>query len=161
LSVLVFLWGIPQVKAALNGLSAPRIPIPGLDQVVFRAPPVVLKPAAEPAVFTLNWLSATGTAILFAALVSGVLLGYTGREMVAPYWRRGNRARHSLLTIAAMLAIGSSSRYAGLDAILGLAFARTGWLYPLFGAMLGWLGVALTGSDTASNVLFGSLQTIT
>jgi lactate permease len=161
LSVLVFLWGIPQIKGLLNGLSAPKIPIPGLDQVVYRAPPVVRAPTAEPAVFALNWLSATGTAILLAALVSGVLLGYSARELAATYWRTLKLARHSLLTIAAMLAIGYASRYAGLDAILGLAFARTGWLYPLFGAMLGWLGVALTGSDTASNVLFGNLQTIT
>jgi lactate permease len=81
--------------------------------------------------------------------------------MAAAYWRTLKLVRHSLVTIAAMLAIGYSTRYAGLDAILGLAFARTGWLYPFFGAMLGWLGVALTGSDTSSNVLFGSLQTIT
>src|SRR5205823_6893261 len=109
----------------------------------------------------LNWLSATGTAILLAALVTGVALRYSVGEMLRAYWRTLVLVRHSLLTIAAMLALGYTSRYAGLDAILGLAFAKTGVLYPFFGAMLGWLGVALTGSDTSSNVLFGSLQTIT
>ncbi|MDH5233386.1 MAG: L-lactate permease, partial [Gemmatimonadota bacterium] len=161
LSVLVFAWGIPQVKGWLNAVSAPAIPIAGLDRMVFRAPPVVTDAVAERAVFTFNWLSATGSAILAAAFVSGALLGYSAREMARVYWRTLVLVRHSLLTIAAMLALGYVTRYSGLDAILGLAFARTGFLYPFFGAMLGWLGVALTGSDTASNVLFGSLQTIT
>ena len=161
LSVLVFAWGVPQVKAWFNAISAPAIPIAGLDKMIFRAPPVVMDAVAERALFSLNWLSATGTAILAAALVSGALLGYTAREMARVYWRTIVLVRHSLLTIAAMLALGYVTRYSGLDAILGLAFARTGFLYPFFGAMLGWLGVALTGSDTASNVLFGNLQTIT
>ena len=161
LSVLVFAWGTPQVKDALNALSSPKLAVPGLDKLVLRAPPVVAAPSAEAAVFTLNWLSATGTAILLAAIVSGVALRYSFGEMLRAYGRTLVLVRHSLLTIAAMLALGYTSRYAGLDAILGLAFARTGVLYPFFGAMLGWLGVALTGSDTSSNVLFGNLQTIT
>ncbi|MGE0443277.1 MAG: L-lactate permease [Gemmatimonadales bacterium] len=161
LSVLVFAWGVPQVKAWLNGISAPSFPVAGLDQAVLRAPPVVAAPTAERAVFTLNWLSATGTAILLAAVVSGLLLGYSIGEMGRVYLRTLKLVRHSLVTIAAMLALGYVTRYSGLDAVLGLAFAKTGFLYPFFGALLGWLGVALTGSDTASNVLFGSLQTIT
>jgi lactate permease len=162
LSVLVFAWGTPQVKAALNALSAPKLAVPGLDGLVMRAPPIATAGAApEAAAFTLNWLSATGTAILLAAIVSGAALRYSAGEMVRAYGRTLLLVRHSLLTISAMLALGYVSRYAGLDAILGLAFARTGVLYPFFGAMLGWLGVALTGSDTSSNVLFGGLQTIT
>ena len=161
LSVLVFIWGVPQVKGWLNGVSAPAMAIGGLDRMILRAPPVVAVAVAERAVFTLNWLSATGTAIFLAAVCSGVLLRYSVREMFRAYWRTLVLVRHSLLTIAAMLALGYVARYSGLDAILGLAFAKTGWLYPFFGAMLGWLGVALTGSDTASNVLFGNLQTIT
>jgi lactate permease len=161
LSVLVFAWGTPQVKALLNGISAPKIAVPGLDAQVLRVPPVVAKPTPESAVFLLNWLSASGTAILLAAIVSGVALRYSIGEMVRIYARTLVLVRHSLLTIAAMLALGYTSRYAGMDAILGIAFAHTGALYPFFGAMLGWLGVALTGSDTSSNVLFGSLQTIT
>jgi lactate permease len=161
LSVLVFAWGTPQLKDALNALSSPKLAVPGLDKMVFRGPPVVAAPSAEAAVFTLNWLSATGTAILLAAIVSGFALRYSVGEMVRAYGRTLLLVRHSLLTIAAMLALGYASRYAGLDAILGLAFARTGVMYPFFGAMLGWLGVALTGSDTSSNVLFGNLQTIT
>ena len=161
LSVIVFAWGTPQVKEALNALSAPKIAVPGLDKLVLRAPPVVAAPTPEAAVYTFNWLSATGSAILLAALVSGAALKYSLREMVITYTRTVWLVRHSLLTISAMLALGYASRYAGLDAILGLAFARTGVMYPFFGAMLGWLGVALTGSDTSSNVLFGNLQTIT
>jgi len=161
LTVLVFAWGTPQVKAPLNGLSAPRIPVAGLHNLVERAPPVVAALTPEPAVFTLNWLSATGTAILLTALVTAALLGYGIRELARTWVSAFRRARASLLTISLMLALGYVTRYSGEDAILGLAFARTGFLYPFFGTMLGWLGVALTGSDTSSNVLFGSLQTIT
>lgn len=161
LSVLVFLWGLPQVKGALNALSAPAFPVPSLHLVVQRVPPVVAAPAAEGAVYTLNWLSATGSAIWLAAMASGLAMGFTPGALVREYLATLRVVRTSLLTISAMLALGYVSRYAGMDAILGLAFARTGWWYPFFGAMLGWLGVALTGSDTSSNVLFGSLQTLT
>jgi lactate permease len=161
LTVLVFLWGLPQIKGLLNGMSSPKLQVAGLHNLIERVPPVVPVAAPEAAVFTLNWLSATGTGILAAALITALLLGYGPRELGRTWLGALHRARHSLLTIALMLAIGYLSRYAGLDAILGLAFARTGVLYPFFGTLLGWLGVALTGSDTSSNVLFGSLQTIT
>jgi lactate permease len=161
LSVLVFAWGLPQVKAALNAISAPRLPIAGLDQAVFRVPPVIEAAAPEAAVFNLNWLSATGTAILLAALVTGMFMRCGPRELISAYVRTLKLAGTSLVTIAAMLALGYTARYSGQDAILGLAFAHTGVLYPFFGTLLGWMGVALTGSDTSSNVLFGSLQTIT
>jgi len=161
LSVLVFLWGIPQVKSALDGIWAPKVLIPGLDRLVLRVPPVVASPAAEPAVFSFPWLSFTGTGIFLAALISAAIMGYGVREAAAAWWRTLKRVRYSLLTVAAMLSLGYVTRYAGLDATMGLAFARTGILYPFFGTMLGWLGVALTGSDTSSNVLFGSLQKIT
>jgi lactate permease len=161
LSVLVFAWGLPQVKALLNGISAPKLAIAGLDKVVMRVPPVVATSAPEAAVFNFNWLSATGTAILFAALVTGVAIRCRPADLLRTYVRTIVRSGASLITIAAMLALGYTARYSGQDAILGLAFAHTGVLYPFFGTLLGWLGVALTGSDTSSNVLFGSLQTIT
>jgi lactate permease len=160
LSVFVFLWGIPQVKAFLDGLSVVRVPVPGLDRLVLRVPPVVARETAEGAVFSFNWLSFTGTSIFAAALVSGLLMGFSPRRLLKAYGRTLKRVRFSLLTVAAMLSLGYVTRYAGLDATLGLAFARTGVLYPFFGTLLGWLGVALTGSDTSSNVLFGSLQKI-
>jgi lactate permease len=160
LCVLVFLWGVPQIRAALDALSSFRIPMPGLDGAVMRMPPVVAGARPEAAVVNLGWLSATGTGILSAALLSGLVLGIGPSTLLRLYGRTIHRVRHSLATIAAMVAIGFVTRYAGLDATLGLAFARTGPLYPFFGAMLGWLGVALTGSDTASNVLFGGLQTV-
>jgi len=160
LSVFVFLWGVPQVKAFLDGLSVVRFPVPGLDRLVYRVPPVVAAETAEAAVFTFNWLSFTGTSIFAAAVVSGLLMGFSPRRLARAYGRTLKRVRFSLLTVAAMLSLGYVTRYAGLDATLGLAFARTGVLYPFFGTMLGWLGVALTGSDTSSNVLFGSLQKI-
>ena len=161
LTVLVFAWGLPQVKALLNGISAPKVAIGGLDKAVFRVPPVVATAAPEAAVFTFNWLSATGTAILVAALVTGVAIRSRPADLVRTYLRTIVRTGPSLITIAAMLALGYTARYSGQDAILGLAFAHTGVMYPFFGTLLGWLGVALTGSDTSSNVLFGSLQTIT
>jgi lactate permease len=161
LSVLVFLWGLPQMKALLDGISIIRIPVPELHNLVFRVPPVVASSRPEAAVFALNWLSATGTSILLSAIIGGLVMGYRVRELAAAYWRTIKLVKFSLLTIAAMMAIGFTTRYSGVDATLGLAFAMTGVLYPIFGTMLGWLGVALTGSDTSSNVLFGSLQRIT
>jgi lactate permease len=161
LVVVVFVWGLPQVKAWLNHLSAPNVPIAGLDKLVARVPPVVPRATTEPAVFSLNWLSATGTAILVAAIASGLALRFSASDLAKRYLRTIAVVWRSLVTIAAMLALGYTTRYSGEDAILGLAFAHTGAAYPFFAAMLGWLGVALTGSDTSSNVLFGSLQRIT
>jgi lactate permease len=161
LSVLVFLWGLPQVKAWLDGISVVRLPVPGLHNLIERVPPVVPSPRPEPAIFVLNWLSATGSGIFVAAIVAGLVMRYSPLELARTYWRTIKLVRFSLITIAAMLALGFTTRYSGVDATLGLAFAQTGWLYPFFGTLLGWLGVALTGSDTSSNVLFGSLQRIT
>ncbi|HMG74482.1 MAG TPA: L-lactate permease [Pyrinomonadaceae bacterium] len=161
LSIVVFVWGLPQTKALLDGIAAPKIPIPGLDKLVLRVPPVVAKPAAENAVFNFNFLSASGSGILLASIIAGLAMGNSIRGLLSVYWKTLKLVRYSLLTIAAMMAIGFTTRYSGMDATLGLAFAKTGWLYPFFGTMLGWLGVALTGSDTSSNVLFGSLQKIT
>jgi lactate permease len=158
LSVLVFLWGIPQWKKLLDAISVFKYDWPALHKVVQKMPPVAAKPTLEPAVYTLNWLSATGSGILAAAVISGLVMGYKVRELFAVYWATLKLMRYSLLTIAAMLALGYTTRYSGLDSTLGLAFANTGVLYPFFGTLLGWLGVALTGSDTASNVLFGGLQ---
>ena len=161
LSVLVFIWGIPQFRAWLDGLSVIRIPVPGLHNLVLRTPPVVAAPTPEAAIFNINWLSATGTGIFVAAVISGFVMGRTARELVRTYARTLVLVSTSLLTISAMMALGFTTRYSGVDATMGLAFAGTGMLYPFFGTMLGWLGVALTGSDTSSNVLFGSLQRIT
>jgi lactate permease len=161
LSVLVFVWGLPQTKAWLDGLSIVRVPVPGLHNLVLRVPPVVAVAKPEAAVYAINWLSATGTGIFLASLIAGLAMGCSFGEMARTYWRTLKLVRFSLITIAAMMAVGFTTRYSGLDATLGLAFAQTGFFYPFFGAMLGWLGVALTGSDTSSNVLFGSLQKIT
>jgi lactate permease len=137
------------------------MPVPGLHHMVQKTPPVVAEPHTEAAVYSLNLLSATGTGILLAAVVAGLLMGYSPVRLLREYGRTFWVIRYSLLTIAAMLALGFVTRYSGTDATLGLAFAQTGWIYPLFGTLLGWLGVALTGSDTASNVLFGGLQRVT
>jgi lactate permease len=161
LSVFVFMWGAPQIKTALDKVSVYKYPVPTLHQMVEKVPPVVAKPAREAAVFSLNWLSATGTGILLAAVIAGFFMKYTPGGLLSTYWRTLKLIRYSLLTIAAMLALGFVTKYSGTDATLGLAFAHAGWFYPFFGAMLGWLGVALTGSDTSSNVLFGGLQKIT
>jgi lactate permease len=167
LSALVFLWGAPIMKKRLDSISAPAFEVAGLHNTVLRSYPVV--PPATPekptrpeeAIYRLNWLSATGTGIVMAALLAGVVMGFSPFEMMRVYLRTLWRVRFSLITIAAMLALGYVTKYSGTDATLGLALAKTGALYPFFGTMLGWLGVALTGSDTASNVLFGSLQKIT
>jgi lactate permease len=171
LCVFVFLWGYPASKDFLNGgaeghenflhgISVVNVPVPGLDKAVVRTPPVVKKPAPEAAVYTFNWLSATGTSLLLTGLVSGLFLGFSPTDLLKILGGTLLRVRWSLLTIAAMLALGFTTRYAGLDATMGLAFASTGVLFPFFSPLLGWLGVALTGSDTSSNVLFGGLQRV-
>jgi lactate permease len=162
LTSFILCWGLPQIRAGLDQVFAPELDVPGLHHVVQRVPPVA-PPAAKPeaAVFRLNLFSATGTGILLAAIVAGLAMRFTPREMARTYAHTVWRVRYSLLTIAGMLALGNVTKYSGTDATLGLAMAHTGGLYPFFGTLLGWLGVALTGSDTASNVLFGSLQKIT
>ncbi len=162
LTAFLLVWGTPQFKAALDRLAAPKFTAPGLHLAVQRVPPVALPQARpEAAEFKLNFLSATGTGILLAAVFAGAVVGVRLRELPRIYAETVWRVRFSLLTIAAMLALGNVTKYSGIDATLGLALAHTGTWYPFFGTLLGWLGVALTGSDTASNVLFGSLQRIT
>ena len=160
LTVFVFIWGLPQVKAALNAIFAPAFPIEGLHQAIEKMPPVVPKATKEGAVYTFGLLSATGTGILLAAILGGLLMKYNPLQLVQAYGRTLVKVRWSLLTIVLMLGLGTLTRYSGLDTTLGLAFANTGVLYPFFGTLMGWLGVALTGSDTASNVLFGGMQKV-
>jgi lactate permease len=178
LSVMVFAWGTQTGKTWMNTpekvfpstaswstkpsqITNPQFPVTILHNFVERTQPVVLKPTKEPAVYGLNWVSATGTGILLAAIISGLIMGQGLGKIFSIFFHTLMKVRFSLLTIAAMLALGTLTRYSGVDATMGLAFARTGHLYPFFGTLLGWLGVALTGSDTSSNVLFGSLQKIT
>ena len=165
LSLVVLLWGLPPVKAMLNratpSMARGGWDVPLLHLAVHRAPPVVMHAAAEPAKFDFNWLSATGTGCFLAAVVSGVLLGLGPRTLAWLFWRTLKRMRYAVAAISTMLALGYITRYAGMDAVLALAFTRTGALFPFFGTFLGWLGVALTGSDTSSNALFGGLQRIT
>jgi lactate permease len=161
LSVLVFAWGIPQFTQWAEAKTSISIPVAGLHNVVKRVPPVAARATAEAAVFNLNWLAATGTGILVAAVLAGFLMGVRPGAQARVFWETVVSVRFTVMTIAAMLALGYVMRYCGLDATLGLAFARTGALYPFFGTLIGWVGTATTGSDTASNVVFGSLQTMT
>jgi len=167
LTVLILIWGLPAVKKSLNSISAPEFKVAYLHNQVSRTPPIVPEPTMEKpakpeeAVYKLNWLSATGSGIFIASIIAGLAMGFSFRQMLLVYAQTLWRVRFSLITIAAMLGLGYVTRYSGADATLGLALAKTGVFYPFFGTLLGWLGVALTGSDTASNVLFGSLQTIT
>nr|AER23886.1 L-lactate transporter [Variovorax sp. HH01] len=160
LTVFVFIWGLPAVKTWLNGIFAPSFPIDGLHNMIEKVAPVVPKPTKEGAVYQLLLLSATGTGILVSAIVGGLVMKYNPIQLVAAYGRTLWLVKFSLLTIVLMLALGTLTRYSGLDTTLGLAFANTGVLYPFFGTLMGWLGVALTGSDTASNVLFGGMQKV-
>jgi lactate permease len=175
------LWGAPSFKAFLNGLfsgvaikttlfgstfagplSLPVWEMPALHNLVQRMPPVAL-PGAKPeaARFTINWLSAVGTGVFAAALLTGLLLRLSAAQWKEAVARTASRLVVPVLVIAQVLGLGYLTRYSGTDAVLGLAFTGAGVLYPFFAAYLGWLGVFLTGSDTASNALFGSLQRIT
>ena len=177
LSVLVLLWGLPTVKLAMNQATTPAFkvtmpdgkPRPGaagwdwpyLHGKVFRTAPVVQKPAAEGARFDFNWLTATGTGCFIAAILAGLLLGLRPGKLLQIFGHTLVRLRFAIVAMTCMLGLGYVTRYSGMDAVLGLAFTRTGWFFPFFGTFIGWLGVALTGSDTSSNVLFGGLQKIT
>jgi lactate permease len=160
LTGFVFIWGMNPVKAQLNAWFAPQIPVPALHLAVQKMPPVAPVPTREPTIFNLNLLSATGTPLLLAAIASALSLGVGFRRALRIYGQTWLRVRVSLLTISAMMALGFLTRYGGTDTTMGLAMAGTGWLFPFFSPIIGWLGVALTGSDTASNVLFGNLQKV-
>ena len=160
LSVFVFIWGLPPVKAFFNSIWAPAFPIEGLHNLIEKMPPVVPNPTKEGAVYTLGLLSATGTGIFVSAIVGALVMKYKPTEIVRAYARTFWLVRYSLLTIVLMLGLGTLTRFSGTDTTLGLAFANTGVFYPFFGTLMGWIGVAMTGSDTASNVLFGGMQKV-
>jgi lactate permease len=159
--VVMLVWGNGAFKTWANSIFTWNYPVPDLHNMINKVPPVAPKPTPEGAVFAFTYLSFTGTGMLIAAIISGFLMGLSPAKMIAAYGRTIKLCAISLITISAMLAIGTLTRLSGVDATLGLAFAATGVLYPFFGTLLGWLGVALTGSDTASNILFGNLQKIT
>jgi lactate permease len=158
LSLVVFAWGTPWISHALDVHTTMKFAVPGLDNLVQRVPPVVAKATAEPAIFSLNWATATGTAIMVAAVLAGITMRLGPVTMAGTFLKTIVDVRFTVITIACMMALGYVARYCGLDATLGLAFARTGAFYPFFGTLIGWLGTATTGSDTSSNVMFGSLQ---
>jgi lactate permease len=175
------LWGMPSFKTTLNNslqsvavdttllgsplkgpLSLPAWDMPALHNKVQRTPPVVQAGAKpEAARFNINWLSAAGTGVFVAALLSGLVLRLNRRQWGEAIGRTAHRMKIPVLVISQVLGLGFLTRYSGTDAVLGLAFTNAGFMYPFFAAYLGWLGVFLTGSDTASNALFGSLQRIT
>ena len=159
--IIMLIWGNGSFKTWANSIFSWSYEVPGLDKLINKVPPVAAKATAERAVFGFTYLSFTGTGMLIAAIISGFLMGFSPAKLITEYGRTIKVCAISLITISAMLAIGTLTRLSGVDATLGLAFAATGVLYPFFGTLLGWLGVALTGSDTASNGLFGNLQKIT
>jgi len=159
--ILMLIWGNGAFKTWANSIFTYNYAVPELDKLINKMPPVAAKPTPEGAVFAFTYLSYTGTGMLIAGIISGLLMGVSPAKLVSEYGRTLRICAISLITISAMLAIGTLTRLSGVDATLGLAFAATGVLYPFFGTLLGWLGVALTGSDTASNILFGNLQKIT
>lgn len=161
LCVILLIWGTNWFKGIVNPIFSWNFPVPELHNMINKVPPVAAKPTPEGAVFAFTYVSYTGSGMLLAAIISGFIMGFSPAKMIVEYGRTIKICAYSLITISAMLAIGTLTRLSGVDATLGLAFAATGVLYPFFGTLLGWLGVALTGSDTASNVLFGNLQRIT
>ena len=158
---ILLVWGTNWFKGLVNPWAIWNYPVPELHNMINKVAPVVSVPTKEGAVFAFTWLSYTGSGMLIAAIISGILMGFSPVKLVVEYGKTLKICAYSLLTISAMLAIGTLTRLSGVDATLGLAFAGTGVLYPFFGTLLGWLGVALTGSDTSSNILFGNLQKIT
>jgi lactate permease len=166
LSVCVALWKVQPVEKWLNDIAPWKKEVPALHLAVQKMPPIAKTLDAdgrgekEPAIYKFNLPAMTGSALLVAGVLSGLLLGLRPMALARLYFRCLCRVRISLLTIALMLALGYTTRYSGTDTTMGLLLAQTGWLFPFFSPMIGWLGVALTGSDTSSNVLFGNLQKI-
>jgi lactate permease len=161
LCAILLIWGTGWFKATVNPVFTWNYPVPELHNMINKVAPVVAAPTKESAIFAFTYLSFTGTGILIAAVISGLVMGLSPGTIISEYGRTIKLCAYSLVTISAMLAIGTLTRLSGVDATLGLAFAATGVFYPFFGTLLGWLGVALTGSDTSSNILFGNLQKIT
>ena len=161
LSVFVAVWKIAPVEKWLNAAAPWKFEIPALHLAVQKMPPAVVAPELEKAIYKFNLLAMTGTALLLAGIAAGLILGQRPAALARLYARCVWRVRISLLTISLMLALGYTTRFSGSDTTMGLAFAMTGWWFPFFSPLLGWLGVALTGSDTSSNVLFGNLQKVT
>jgi lactate permease len=160
LSALVVLWGAGPVSRILERTSW-KPPVPGLHLLVMRMPPVTAKPFAEPALFDFSWIATPGTAAFLAALIAGPLLGLSFKRTLQVFVRCCWRIRLSVAAILCMLGLGYLSRYCGMDATLGMAMSHTGVLFPFFGTLIGWIGVALSGTDAGSNALFGSFQAIT
>jgi lactate permease len=160
LAGFVVLWGLTPVAKALDTFSW-KPPVPGLHLLVIRTPPVVVKEYAEKAIFDISWLSTPGTGTFIAGLIAGPLLGLSFKRTLQIFLRTIRNLRLSLIAIMAMLGLGYLTRYCGMDATMGMALAHTGAAFPFFGTMIGWLGVALSGTDAGSNALFGSLQQIT
>jgi lactate permease len=159
--VVLLVWGTNWFKGIVNPYATWNYPVPELHNMINKVAPVAAQPTPEAAVFSFTWLTYTGSGMLIAAIISGFLMGFSPVRLVKAYGETIKVCAYSLITISAMLAIGTLTRLSGIDATLGLAFAGAGVLYPFFGTLLGWLGVALTGSDTSSNILFGNLQKIT
>ena len=162
LTLFILVWGVPEFQAMLDKVFALEFKMPALNGLVRRMPPVDLANAAPiAAIYKFHILSAIGSGVFASSIVIGFIAGYSPREWLKTYWKTLCHIRLSLLTIAAMIALGYVTRYSGTDGTLGLALAHTGSFYPFFGTLLGWMGAAITGSDTSTNVLFGSLQKIT
>ena len=160
LVVFVLLWGYKPVAAELNRFNVP-VNWPGLHNLIQRMPPVSPKPAPYAAVYNFTWLSASGTACLFAAILGAMVVGMKPAQFVGVIGHTAKQLAKAELTLAAVLGLAFLMNYSGATATLGLAFAATGAMFPFFSALLGWLGVFLTGSDTSSNALFGALQEVT
>ena len=160
LCVVLAFWASPYWKSLANLWFAPKFPISGLDKMIFAMPPVVKVPTPQAGVFTFSFLSYSGTGVLLSGIIAGVLMGFSPRELVKQWLKTIYGVRYALITITLMLSLATVTGSSGLQATLGLAFGATGALYPFFSALLGWLGVAATGSDTSANVLFGGLQVV-
>jgi lactate permease len=175
LVVFVLAWGEPTIKGAIdrwtNGLLPDWMPrnattlnglnVPGLHNQITRVPPVTAAPSPYGAVFTFNWLSASGTSCLLATLFSALLLGVGPGRVAKAYKDTFAQLKFALVTIASMLGLAYLMNYSGMTSTLGLMLASTGGAFPFFSAVVGWMGVFLTGSDTSANALFGNLQVVT
>jgi len=159
-SVFIFLWGMPAINRGLT-FAALQLPVPYLHRAVLKMPPVAPEPTPEGAVADLNLLAAPGTAVFFSAVLAALLLGMTPARIARTFGRTLLHLFPSLLAISFMVGLAFVTRYSGMDTVLGLSLTRTGPAYPFFGTLLGWLGVALTGTDAGSNALFGNLQKVT
>lgn len=160
LTVMVILWGLKPVTAILDIVTIKWF-VPGLDKMVIQVAPIAKVSTTMTALYKINWLSAAGTSLFIASIVTAFILDVSFKKFVTIFGKTVKQLIKPLITIPCVLGLAYIMNFSGMSSTLGLMLAGTGHYFPFFSAFLGWVGVFLTGSDTSANALFANLQSVT